>query len=389
MYRPGLSEAVDPNAASHEFEIGRGGTAARGLATPIVSRPERRILLVGPLPRRGATDRLPWLQFTAAALRALGHRVSIESYRDSWASSPRLRGWLSPGNPAIGIAEEWARRMEQRRDWRLVRRARRLRPDLVIVLKGEVFSRTTLEEVRAHLAGPMVTWWVDAPTPYPDAVAALSVFDHVFLFDRSYIDDLARQGIERTSYLPCACDPAVYRPRRLSGAQRRALECGVAFVGTYDPARARLVRVIAERVDVGVWGTGWLTAASRAELGSAAPVRGGAIGPDMASLIYSAARVGLNSHHPQTRNGGLNMRTFELLAAGCLPLVDYVPGMEELLEPDRDLACYRSEEEAVEHAARFAADRDAATALVQSGRARVVAEHTYVSRMRSLIETVS
>jgi spore maturation protein CgeB len=115
-------------------------------------------------------------------------------------------------------------------------------------------------------------------------------------------------------------------------------------------------------------------------------VRGGVVSGATAARIYSAAKVGLNRHHPQSRDGGLNMRTFELLASGIVPLTDYVPGIEELLEPDQELVCYRSVAEAQDLAVRLIADGPQRALIATRGRARVIAEHTYVARMRTLCE---
>lgn len=346
-----------------------------------------RVLVVGPLPRLWAPNHLPWLRYTTSALRRLGHTVATAAYRESRAASPALASRLSglPGTP--GVLKKYVVAMSARRDRQAIAAARRFRPELTIVLKGEVYPQEVWSEIKRHTAGPMVTWWVDDPFTYPNVVRQFTVFDRVFVFDRSYVSDLASHGVSRTTFLPCACDETVYRPIALGAGERRRLASDVAFVASFYPQRGTLVRTLAATMNVGLWGHGWDRPDARLELGGAVSVRGGVIGDATAVKIYNAATIGLNAHHPQTRLGGVNSRTFELLASGTPPLVDRIAGIEELLEPDREVACYGSIDEARDVATRLAQDPAYRADIVRRGRERTLREHTYIARMRTLCQT--
>lgn len=343
-----------------------------------------RVLVVGPLPRLGALNRLPWLNHTASALRRLGHVVTVAGYRESWAASPAVnsRAGRLPG--AVRALARFATEMDARRDRHVIAAARRIRPELTIMLKGEVFSDETVAAVKQASAGPMVTWWGDDPFVFPASVRRFRLFDRVFVFDRAYLPELAALGVTHAAFLPAACDETIFRPMTLSGAERRRFGAEVSFVATYDPLRGALVRALADAaIDVGVWGTGWRGAV---EVGcsNGRLVRGGVVSDRGAAKIYNASKIGLNLHHRQTRVAGINLRTLELLAAGTLPLMDRIKGIEELLEPGRDVVCYGSTEEAVDLANRYLKDSAARAAIVARGRARVLAEHTYVARLDTL-----
>jgi len=344
-----------------------------------------RVLLVGPRSRLWALDRLPWLAHTAAALRRLGHVVSVSAYRESWAASQALASRVAPLPGSARALARIAAAMDRRRDRQLVNAARRIRPELTIVLKGEVFSDETLAAVKRAGAGPIVTWWVDNPFVYPESVRQFTLLDRVFVFDRSYLADLAKIGVNHAAFLPCACDETVYRPLSLSAAERSRFGADVSFIASYYPQRAALVRAVVDAgIDVGLWGTGWDSAAAAAEYGSRPVVRGGVVNDRSAAKIYNASKIGLNIHHPQTRLAGINTRTLELLAAGTLPLMDRIGGLAELLEPGRDVVCYDSTEEAAHLASQYLKDAAARAAIVTRGRARVLAEHTYVARLGTL-----
>jgi spore maturation protein CgeB len=346
-----------------------------------------RVLVIGSLPRLGSPNNLPWLWYATSALKRLGHEVAAATYRESWAASPWITSRLGRMKPAGALLRRQIVTVAQRRDRETLALANAFRPRLTLVLKGEVFNPDLFAKIKRATAGPLVSWWVDDPFAYPESVKSFALFDHIFMFDRSYLSNVEQAGASAVSFLPCACDEKTYRPVRLSAAQQKRWATDVAFVASFYPNRGMLVRAVAEGTNVGVWGSGWRTSLARRELdGRHDIVRGGVVAAATAARIYSAAKVGLNSHHPQSRDGGLNMRTFELLAAGIPALNDYVPGVEDLLEPDRELVCYRSVAEAQDMAVALVADRQRRASIARRGQARVIAEHTYVARMRTLCE---
>lgn len=346
-----------------------------------------RLLLVGPARRLLSRDYfLPWIGYTDRALRQLGVKTTLFPYRESWVASPTLSRALRPFSTAPqrlarvqkNLFDRWARGLMA---W-----TRKLRPDLILVLKGEILSGDLLAQMKRLARGPLVTWWVDDPWGYPSFARNLSLFDHFFIFDRSYIPKLQASGVRKAHFLPCACDETIYRPLRLSPRDRRRFSCDVSFIAWYDPARGELVRAVADRMDLRVWGGGWRSPEARRTLSGFDPVQGGLVNDRTAARIYNASKIGLNSHHSQTRLGGLNTRAFELLACGLFQIVDRVPGIEELLTPDIEVACYGSAEEARELARRYLVDPAARFRMASRGRERVLAEHTYVRRMQTLCE---
>ena len=271
------------------------------------------------------------------------------------------------------------------RDRRLLQTARRLRPDLALFLRGDACSADVLTELKRLIRGPLVTWWVDDPWRFPGCAERLALYDHVFIFDRFYLPRLEAAGVARAHFLPCACDETVYRPMALRDSERRRWASDVAFVAWGYPEREVVVRALADEVDVGVWGGGGSGLRAQRTATGTNVLRGPAVSSQTAAKIYNASKMGLNIHAIQTRIGGVNTRTFELLACGRFQLVDRVAGVEELLEPDAEIVCYRSPEEARALARRYLADPVTRNRIAAKGRERVLAEHTYVCRMRTLL----
>lgn len=343
------------------------------------------ILVIGPHPRLFGPGNFRWLHDTARALRRLGHRVNIFPYRESWSMSPRLSQWTRwlPGVPQQITRYQAAQRRS--RAQRLVRLTKRLRPDLVVWLNGESDAAETFAAVKRSTPGRMVSWWEDDPECHRAFMAALPEFDHIFVFDRSYIPSLASGGARAVHFLPCGCDETTYHPYQLSRLDRRRFSCDVAFVGWYYPERGPVLQALTS-LDLGVWGGQWNSPQACRALGRRTVIRGGGIDGSTAAKIYSACKIGLNVHATQSRLGGLNMRAFELLACGAFQLVDYIEGMEDLLQPDQEVVCYRSPDEARRLAGAYLADPQARQRIASRGRARVLDEHTFVHRLRTLCD---
>ena len=79
----------------------------------------------------------------------------------------------------------------------------------------------------------------------------------------------------------------------------------------------------------------------------------------------------MNTHGPQTKLGGLNMRAFEVPACGAFQLMDYVPEMEALLQPGHDVADCRTPHEGGTLARAYLADPEARQRITREGHARV------------------
>ncbi len=94
----------------------------------------------------------------------------------------------------------------------------------------------------------------------------------------------------------------------------------------------------------------------------------------------AGARATLNVHGDQD---GFTMRTFEACGVGAVQLVDRAD-VSRHYEPGVELAVFGSPEEAAELAHRAATDRPWADRLRAAGRARTIAEHTFVHRARAL-----
>ncbi len=106
-------------------------------------------------------------------------------------------------------------------------------------------------------------------------------------------------------------------------------------------------------------------------------------GTDLARF-YRLARVNFCCSGVQMPRA-LTQRAFDIPASGALALLDYRDQLAECFEIGQEVACYRTLEEVPELVERYSRDRDAAKKIIEAGRKRIAAEHTYRHRLERMI----
>ena len=347
-----------------------------------------RILLIGP-----HWDTGRWTEYCAAGLERNGHDVRAFTYSAGLARPVTLLGRVR--RRLIGTDRfqlERVMRAQRRDNLAAVDLAARRRPELLIVLKGEVLLPETVDRLRALTDGPIVQWCGDDPSWFPNIVAAAHLYDWFFLAEPTYAADLAPRGVT-AEFLPHAADPAAWAPADAADAEDEE-RLDVVFVGDsrhqmghlpVNRERVDLIETVAAMdLQMAVWGRGW------DKLGPESAARRRHRGPTLlpaaaVGRAYRAAKIVLNVHHAQMRQG-VNMRTFEIPAAGAFQLSDYKSRLDELFDVGREIAVFRDRAELADRVRDHLADPDGRRAVAEAGRRRVERDHTYRVRMRQLVE---
>ena len=342
------------------------------------------VLLIGP-----HWDTGQWVEYCAQGLQAAGH--DVRTYRYSQQLERPVAPWarvrrriLGPDRFHISRVFEAARAD----NLNVLRLAAGFRPDITLVLKGEVLLPETVGRLRNLTNGPVAQWCGDDPSWFPNIIGAAHLYDRFYLADPTYATELQPRGVQAT-FLPHAAQPAAW-----AGQDADARPVDVIFVGDarhnmgHLPAsrsRVDILEAVARSgVDLAVWGRGWekLEASYRVRESH----RGLTLLPAAAvGRAYRSARVVLNIHHAQMREGP-NMRTFEIPAAGAFQLTDYKTRMNDLFEVGTELAVYADADDVVETIHRYLDDTPSRRAMTLAGKRRVERDHTYTIRMRQLVE---
>ncbi|MBD3266241.1 glycosyltransferase [bacterium] len=101
--------------------------------------------------------------------------------------------------------------------------------------------------------------------------------------------------------------------------------------------------------------------------------------------IFVSSHINLNIHSLQAQNS-LNQRDFNCPVLGGFLLSDWVEGADEFFQPGEELIFYHGIDDLVEKVEYYLNHREEREQIIQKGKQRVQAEHTYAARVPHLLE---
>jgi spore maturation protein CgeB len=281
----------------------------------------------------------------------------------------RLRVRLQKRIDRKGVAAVLARQFEAA--------LRAFRPDLVVFTHAFWAVPLDMYQVaRAMEWQPRLLGWVGDKFG-ADQRPKVELMDHLFFTDSGFFDDAARFGFpEHTSYLALAADPTLFHP----GSGARVDE--MLFVANCTPHREEVVRAV--RSPVTVYGRGW-----KGLDDSIHHVHSHLISIHKVAKLYRRHRSVLNVLNELNLMHGLNQRNFEPLACKAVVISEQVRDMERCFEPGKEILVYDDMEELNDLERKVRMDEGFAGRIAEAGYRRVLAEHTYVHRVRAILKLVN
>lgn len=235
-----------------------------------------------------------------------------------------------------------------------------------------------------------VGWLMDDPFLHTGSlVNTLQSFDSLYTVDGSWVEPVRLASGRPVEMLACGACLESHHPVSNDRIPAR-YHCDTVFVGTSyrgqsaGMVRRRLLRAVAD-LNLSIYGdAGWKDSDSE---GDPLPEcwRGGEMNSAETNLVYNAASVVLNIHHPQWRMG-TSLRTFAICASGAFQLVDWRPELARFFDLDTEIVTYSCQEELRDRAIYYRANDSLRLRVARAGLNRVRAEHTYADRLRHILE---
>jgi glycosyltransferase involved in cell wall biosynthesis len=273
----------------------------------------------------------------------------------------------------------------------LIRVAKRLAPEMLLVFKGTFVTAATLHALRER--------GVRSYCFFPDVSTrthgrylpeALPAYDLVFTTKRFGVADLEALGVGRIEVLHHAFDPDLHRPVPLAAQDLDRYGCAVSFIGTWSPKKERYLqalRTARPEVSMRIWGAQWDRARSR-ELRNV--VGGHTVeGEEYVRAIRSSTiNLALLSEQRPGASAGdqVTSRSFHIPAAGGFMLHERTPELLELLREGVEVACFDGEAELAEAVGRWLSDPAGRERIAKAGSSIVRKSHGWDSRIRELLD---
>lgn len=298
-----------------------------------------------------------WLEDAAAAFAAEGHRVDVGLVRRPWLAAALEARLVGP------IAASLSRKIKQ------------AKPDLILVIGAYHAPREILEAIACLPGRPPMIGWVGDVFETP-AVELARLYDAIGYTDSGLLARHQDLAFPATAiFLPHAANPAGAWPAPIRRASR------MVFIANPTPERRRVIKAIDQTITL--YGPGWTS-----DEGSHHQIHPYRTRPGALRGLYGAHVAALNIRNEANVLAGLNQRNFDPLLAGAALLTDDQPDLARCFEPGLEVLVWRTTDELNAAYARLLADPDEATALAARGRRRVLADHTYGARLKTLAALV-
>lgn len=265
----------------------------------------------------------------------------------------------------------------------LIQKVQDLKPDLVIVLKGETIFPSTIRKIKDENC-KVVNWFMDP----------IVTLDTDFLFDsiKEYDDFMVKDkfiemrlrelGFDNVRFLSECYDPAVYKKMKLAQEDISKYGADISHVGNIYPYRLRLLKSLTGH-DLKVWGA--LVHVKRSDVEQF--YQGNRAISFEKAKIFNAAKIVFNSHHLYEVRG-VNVRTFEIAGCGAFQLVDFTEYVDEVFKIGKEIICYRDANELKELVAYYLENKEERGKIANASLKRALKEHTYEKRIAELFKTI-
>lgn len=220
--------------------------------------------------------------------------------------------------------------------------------------------------------GCRIAGWVgDVFDKTHDRIGNLRVCDKIYVTDSHLLGHLPDSD---AAYLPLATDTSIFHKTMESKRYE------FSFVASLTANRLDLLKGVDLHVDL--WGPGWKKV--KKEIGKST-VHGDARSIQQAARIYNRSRAVLNVKNAINVVAGLNQRSFDPCACGCLLFHDHVRDLERHFDPGTDLIVYRDREELEYFYRKYSKDRREAGRISEAGWKKVVNHHTFRHRVEHIL----
>jgi spore maturation protein CgeB len=291
-----------------------------------------------------------WLEEAVAGFRAEGHEVEVGIVRNPWLAAPLEQA-------LIGVIAD-----------RIVARAKRLKPDLILAIGGFHVPTPILERLSAWKERPPLAGWVGDVFGV-GAGRAATLYDLVAYTDSGLLTRHREIGFRsRALFAQHAVDKTTPAPK----VERRNRMVFVA-----NPTPGRLAATGAIRSPVTLFGPGWPKKAPH-------QVNARRVAPRALPAIYAGHLASLNVRNELNVLNGLNQRHFQPCLAGTPLVSDPMPDLHLSFVSGREVLVWRDHDELNGIYERILAHPEEARAVGEAARRRVLADHTFGVRLAAI-----
>lgn len=323
-------------------------------------------------------------QHIAETFRKMGHEVlPVEYGLKSVAGRFPFRHQLQKVNLKLFSLYESSSRYESRFLQKLLGVASRQPVDLILSCHDFLTPRQ-VKALKASTGAPVALWFPDPIHHFQKAMFLNAPYDHLFFKEPYMAEVLRRELLQPAYYLPECCNPDYHKRVTLTEEEKQKFGCQLTTAGNLHSSRAQFFSHFSD-YQVKLWGNPaphWMDV--RAIQGM---IQNEFVSNETKCKAFTGAAIVLNNLFP-SEIYGVNVRTFEIAAAGGFQLVNDRKALPGLFQLDTQIVAFTSLPEARDKVAYYLGRPEERNAIAAAAYTRAQAEHTYEKRLQLLLNTV-
>jgi spore maturation protein CgeB len=263
------------------------------------------------------------------------------------------------------------------------------KPDIILYTKYE-FPPEIIVDLKKF--AKVIQWYPDVAIP-EKLLSYIEIADIFFTMSEGLVE-VYRQFNPKTFWLTQAFEPSLFCIKKITSEDIERFSTEVTFTGTlgtkdyYLRRRKYLSRVLKENFKLKWWGPRMPRKFSTIPLilGKLGRAYGGKFvwGEEYAK-IAKLSKIFLALDATPYIYKSMSDRMYMAVGCGAFYMCQYMEGIEEVLEPEREIITFHSEQEMIEKIIFYLNKDELRRKIAEAGRKRVLAEHTYEIRIRQML----
>jgi spore maturation protein CgeB len=311
------------------------------------------------------------------AFTALGHDVKLYNTKEA------IQKYVKPGKWAYSLhqffpVEAWIRKANK--DFCTV--ALSFKPDILMLFTGAEILPGSFAFLKSILPVRIVWYWAD---PLPNLTryiqSSLPLADLIFSYSKSSLRPFEAMGAIRTGWIPFAGDLSAHF---VQATEKTEYTWDISFIGSWRPERERALQIIHQNfptLRIRISGPYWrrCTYKPLKKIASGKPF----YGKDFSEIV-SRSFLSLNVID-ETNYPAVNMRYFEILAAGGAEICSAAPEMEDLFKDRQQILYFSGKEQLISQIQYAFANKEKIEKMRLAAQELLMRENLYKHRALAIL----